>query len=141
VNYFLLTTSFAPFFLAPFFVSTLFIAPLLALRGGTSLLRLIPDEKSPIAATVLGAIAICEDACDCCRVHNPTDSKDNSRGIRVVATSKIPVAADTFVSNNVGDAAGMGGLGRIGFGFGFGWALAMRLAVSGLGCGLAVSRE
>jgi hypothetical protein len=54
-----------------------------------------------------------------------------------VATDKRPVAAATFVSNNVGDAAGIGGLVRIGFG----WALSMRLTVSGLGCGLAVARE
>jgi hypothetical protein len=54
-----------------------------------------------------------------------------------VATAKRSVAAATFVSNNVGDASGMGGLGRIGFG----WALSMRFTVSGLGCGLTVSRE
>jgi hypothetical protein len=54
-----------------------------------------------------------------------------------VATVARPVAAATFVSNNVGEAAVMGGLGRLGFG----WALSMRLAVSGLGCGLAMSCE
>jgi hypothetical protein len=54
-----------------------------------------------------------------------------------VATAKISVAAATFVSNNGGDAAGMGGLGRIGFG----WALSMRFTVSGFGCGLAVVCE
>jgi hypothetical protein len=106
-----------------------------AFRGGASLLRLIPDDKSPIAATVLGSIVICEDACDRCRVRNPTYSKGNPRGILDTAT--IPVAAATFLSKNVGEAAGMGVLGRIGFG----WTLTMRLTVSGLGCGLAVSRE
>jgi hypothetical protein len=54
-----------------------------------------------------------------------------------VATAARPVAADNFVSKNVGDAAGMGGLGRIVFG----WALSMQLTVSGLGYGLAVSCE
>jgi hypothetical protein len=62
-------------------------------------------------------MAISEDACDRCRVRNPTDSKGNSRGIRLV-----------------GDAAGMGGLRQNEFG----WTLSMRLTVSGLGCGLAV---
>jgi hypothetical protein len=54
-----------------------------------------------------------------------------------VATAKILVAAAAFVSNNVGDAAGMGGLGQNGFG----WALSMRFTVSGLGCGLSVVCE
>jgi hypothetical protein len=81
VNYFLLTTSFSPFLLAPFFVATFFVSPLLALRGGAILLHLIPDNKSPIAATVLGYMAISEDACNRCRIRNPTDSKGNSRGI------------------------------------------------------------
>jgi hypothetical protein len=54
-----------------------------------------------------------------------------------VATAKRSVAAATFVSNNVGHDAGMGGLGQ----HGFGWALSMRFTVSGLGCGLAVVFE
>jgi hypothetical protein len=81
VHYFLLTTSFTPFLLAPFLVDTFFVAPLLALQGGATLLHLTPDKKSPIAATVLGYMAISEDACDRCRIRNPTDSKGNSRGI------------------------------------------------------------
>jgi hypothetical protein len=99
VDCFLLTTSFAPFLLAPFIVATLFVAPLLALRGNVTLLLLIPADKSPIAATV-----------DRCRVLNPTDAKGNSTGIRVVSTAKIVVAAATFVSVNVCDDIGMGGL-------------------------------
>jgi hypothetical protein len=54
-----------------------------------------------------------------------------------VATAARHVAAANFVSNNVGEAAGMGGLGQLGFG----WALSMRLTVSGLGCGLKISCE
>jgi hypothetical protein len=123
VNYFLLTTSFAPFFVAPFLV----------LRGGASLLRFNPDAKLPIAAAVLRSFVIWEDACVICCVHNPIDSK----GIGVAATAARSVAAATFVSNNVGEAAGMGGLGQLGFG----WALSMRLAVSGLGRGLTISSE
>jgi hypothetical protein len=54
-----------------------------------------------------------------------------------VATSKRSVAAATFLSNNVCDAAGRGGLGQNVFG----WALPMRFTVSGLRCGLAVVCE
>jgi hypothetical protein len=54
-----------------------------------------------------------------------------------VATAKRSVAAAIFVSNNVCDGAGMGGLGQNEFG----WALSMRFTVSGLGCGLAVVCE
>jgi hypothetical protein len=54
-----------------------------------------------------------------------------------VATAERPVAAATFVYNNVGEAAGMRGLGQLGFG----WALSMWLTVSGLGCGLTISCE
>jgi hypothetical protein len=110
VDYFLLTTSFAPFLLAPFIVAPFFVGPLLALRGNATLLILIPADKSPIAATVRGSVAISEDGCDRCCVLNPTDSKGNSTGIRVVSTAKRLVAAATFVSVNVCDAAGMGGL-------------------------------
>jgi hypothetical protein len=137
VNYCLLTTSFAPFLLDPFLVYTFFVAPLLNLWGGATLLHLIPDDKSPIAAIVWGSMAILEDACDRCHVRNPTDSKGNSRGICVVATAKRLVAAATFVSINVCDAAGMGGLVQNWFG----WALSMRFTVSGLGCRLAVVCE
>jgi hypothetical protein len=111
VNYLLLTTSFVPFLLAPFLVATFFVAPLLALRGSATLLHLIPADKSPIAAIFRGSVAISEDDCDRCRVRNPTDSKGYSRGIRVVATAKRLVSAATFVSVDVCDAAGMGGLG------------------------------
>jgi hypothetical protein len=111
VSFFLLTTSFAPFLLASFIVATFFVGPLLALRGNATLLLLIPADKSPIAATGRGFVAISEDGCDRCRVRNPTDSKGNSRGIIVVSTAKRLVAADTFVSVDVCDAAGMGGLG------------------------------
>jgi hypothetical protein len=134
VNYFLLTTSFSPFLLAPFIVSTFFVRPLLSLRGNTTLLLLIPADKSPIAATVRGSVAISEDDCDRFSVRNPTDSKGNSRGIIVVSTAKRLVAAATFVSIDVCDAAGMGGLGRNRLG----WALSsIRVKNSGLGCAFA----
>jgi hypothetical protein len=120
VDYFLLTTFLAPFFLAPFIVATFFVAALLTLRVDATLLFLVPAAKSPIAATVTGSVATSEDGCDRCRVLNPTDSKGNST---------------SFVSVNVCDAAGMGGLGRNRLG----WALSsIRLRCSGLGCALGV---
>jgi hypothetical protein len=135
VDYFLLTKFLAPFLLAPFIVDNFFVAALLTLRGDATLFLLIPAAKSPIAAsvatsedgcdrcrvaalltvrgdatlllfipaakspiaaTVRGSVATSQDGCDRCRVLNPTDSKGFST---------------SFVSINVCDAAGMGGLG------------------------------
>jgi hypothetical protein len=96
VDYFLLTAFLAPFLLDPFIVATFFVAAFLTLRGDATLLLLIPAAKSPISATVRVSVATSEDGCDRCRVLNPTDSKGNST---------------SFVSVNVCDAAGMGGLG------------------------------